>query len=180
MIGQLTVEGDGGGGHPVPLKFEQPLATPKVLTGSHVNIPVEQAKVRMLPYGPRTKMWTYGGSYPGPTIRRPAGHDTKVTFTDHLPVSVGGLSVHFHGDHHTSADDGQPASHLFTHGQHRTYDYPLTDNGKSERAAFDFYHDHRMGETSRNNWYGLQGMFLTDDNRTPKLGPADGQLRRAA
>jgi FtsP/CotA-like multicopper oxidase with cupredoxin domain len=169
MTGQLTVEGDGGGTHPVPQRFEQPLKTPKVLTGAHLQIPIEPAKVRVMPHGPKTAMWTYDGSYPGPTIRRPAGHDTKVTFTDDLPASAGGLTVHFHGDHHTSADDGQPDSHLIQAGQRRTYDYPLTDDGHPERAAFDFYHDHRMGETGRNNWRGLQGMFITDDNRTPKL-----------
>ena len=37
-------------------------------------------------------------------------------------------------------------------------------------AAFRFYHDHRMGLTARNNWYGLQGMFLVTDPAERKLG----------
>ena len=40
-----------------------------------------------MPTGPLTTMWTYGGSYPGPTIVRPAGKDTKVTFVNRLPVT---------------------------------------------------------------------------------------------
>jgi FtsP/CotA-like multicopper oxidase with cupredoxin domain len=170
MRAKLVVEGgDGGGVHPVAQTFDQPLKTPRVLTGSHLTIPVEKHSVRMLPHGPKTPMWTYGGNYPGPTIRRPAGHDTKVTFVDHLPKSVGGITVHLHGDHHTSANDGQPTKHLIHHGHRRTYDYPLTDAGKPERAAFDYYHDHRMNETGRNNWNGLQGMMIVDDRRTPNL-----------
>jgi spore coat protein A len=170
MTGKLIVEGGSGGGtHPVTLHFEQPLRLPKVLTGSHLRIPIKRAKVRVLPHGKKTPMWTYDGSYPGPTIRRPAGHDTKITFVDHLPKRDGALSVHLHGDHHSSASDGQPDSHLIRHGRHRTYNYPLTDDGKPERAAFDFYHDHRMNVTGRNNWHGLQGMFIIDDKRTRSL-----------
>ena len=37
-------------------------------------------------------------------------------------------------------------------------------------AAFRFYHDHRMGLTARNNWYGLQGMFLVTDPAERQLG----------
>jgi spore coat protein A len=170
MIGKLIVEGGSGGGtHPVPLSFEQPLRLPKVLTGSHLRIPIERANVRILPHGPKTPMWTYDGSYPGPTIRRPAGHDTKITFIDRLPKADGKLSVHLHGDHHSSASDGQPDSHLIHHHGRRTYDFPLTDHGRPERAAFDFYHDHRMNLTGRNNWHGLQGMFIIDDKRTRSL-----------
>jgi spore coat protein A len=165
MRGTLIVEGGGGGTHPVTPSFDQPLKTPKVLTGSHIRIPVKRAQVRVLPHGPKTWMWTYDGSYPGPTIRRPAGHDTKVTFINHLPAAAGSITVHLHGDHHSSANDGQPDSHLIRHGQQRTYNYPLTNGGKPEPEAFDFYHDHRMMETGRNNWRGLQGMFILDDQR---------------
>jgi FtsP/CotA-like multicopper oxidase with cupredoxin domain len=45
----------------------------------------------------------------------------------------------------------------------------LTDGGRPERAAFDFYHDHRMDSTGRNVWNGLQGMFITSDAFERKL-----------
>ena len=164
MKGTLTIEGgDGGGVTPAPVKFEQPLFLPKVLTSAHLRIPLKAADVRVLPHGGTTRMWTYGGTYPGPTIVRPAGHDTKVTFVNHLPKKAHSVTVHFHGDHHRSADDGQPTTHLIAHGHSRTYDYPLTDAGRPERASFFYYHDHRMNLTSRNNWMGLQGMFLIRD-----------------
>ncbi len=77
------------------------------------------------------------------------------------------MTVHQHGGHQTSADDGQPTRFLIRHGQRRTYDYPLTDGGRTLPAALRFYHDHRMNQTARNNWFGLQGMFLTTDPQTP-------------
>jgi FtsP/CotA-like multicopper oxidase with cupredoxin domain/plastocyanin len=168
MRGTLVVEqgdGSGGGVHPEKLKYEQPLKTPKVLTGSHIRIPVHSAKVRILPHGPRTRMWTFDGSYPGPTIERPAGKDTKVTFVNKLPDTAGPITVHLHGDHHKWQNDGQPDRFLIHRGAKRTYDYPLTDNGKPETEAFDWYHDHLMNHTAPDNWHGLQGMFIISDKR---------------
>ena len=42
-------------------------------------------------------------------------------------------------------------------------------------AALRFYHDHRMDRTARNNWFGLQGMFLTTDPRDAKRGLPHGR-----
>ena len=173
MRGTLTISGSGGGVQPAPLSFEQPLTRPKTLRTSKMRIPIEQVGVRVLPTGPLTTMWTYGGTYPGPTIVRPAGKDTKVTFVNRLPSSAK-LSVHLHGDHHTAAADGQPTRYLIAPGKARTYDYPLVDGGRPERAAFFWYHDHRMGATTRNNWLGLQGMFLVKDGKSAKLGLPSG------
>jgi FtsP/CotA-like multicopper oxidase with cupredoxin domain len=169
MQGTLIVEGNGGGRKPAKPTFDLPLRLPPTLTGSHITIPVKEADVRVLPRGPKTLMWTYGGSYPGPTIRRPAGSRTTVTFVNKLPHSVGSITVHLHGDHHASADDGLPDSNLIPPGGTRTYVYPLTNAGRPERAAFDFYHDHRMDVTGRNVWNGLQGMFITSDARERSL-----------
>ena len=73
MRGTLTISGSGGGVVPTPLSFDQPLVQPKRLTTSRIRIPVKQAAVRVMPTGPLTTMWTYGGTFPGPTIVRPAG-----------------------------------------------------------------------------------------------------------
>jgi len=169
MQGKLIVEGKGGGVHPTPQSFDQPLLIPPVKTKAHITLHAKQTPVRVLPTGQRTYMWTYGGSYPGPTIKRPAGKDTKVTFINDLPDAAGSISTHFHGDHHSAAADGQPTTHLIKHGKSHTYNYPLREAGKPERAAFEYYHDHRMSRTAKNNWEGLQGMFITHDKRTPKL-----------
>ena len=169
MQGTLVVTGKGGDA-PEPPEFEQALRIPEVLTGSKINITMKQAKVRIMPTGPRTTMWTYGGTFPGPTIKRPTGSTTKVTFVNDLPKGSGSMTVHQHGGHQSSADDGQPTRYLIERGSRRTYTYPLTDAGEPMPAAFRFYHDHRMGLTARNNWYGLQGMFLVTDPAERELG----------
>jgi spore coat protein A len=174
MRGTLTISGSGGTVQPAPVTFDQPLVTPKVLTTASIRIPVKPAAVRVLPTGPLTQMWTYAGTYPGPTIVRPAGHDTKVTFVNNLP-GTNRLTMHFHGDHHKWTADGQPARFLIDNGKAHTYDFPLTDGGHPERAAFQWYHDHRMNATARNNWRGLQGMFIVTDGWTKKLGLPRGQ-----
>jgi spore coat protein A, manganese oxidase len=174
MTGTLTV----GTGGPVPThvpKFQQPLVQPPRLTGGHLRIVMRKKKVRVLPHGPRTPMWTYGGSFPGPTIVRRTGKDTKVTFVNHLPRKVGAVTVHQHGGHQESRYDGQPMSHLIRHGHQLTYDFPLVDHGTPLPAALRFYHDHRMGRTARNNWFGLQGMFLTTDPSDAKHGLPHGR-----
>ena len=114
-------------------------------------------------------MWTYGGSYPGPTIMRPTGRSTTVTFDHRLPPRAGSMSVHLHGDHHSSADDGQPMSHLIRRGESRSYHYPLRDDGDPLPGSTFWYHDHRMDQTGRNVWRGLQGMFIVTDPRERRL-----------
>ncbi|HEY3528504.1 MAG TPA: multicopper oxidase domain-containing protein [Nocardioides sp.] len=173
MTGTLTV----GAGGPVPdgPQFDQPLTQPPRLTGKKIRIVMKKADVRVLPHGPLTSMWTFGGSFPGPTIVRRAGQDTKVTFVNHLPRQAGAVTIHQHAGHQKSKFDGQPDSFLIRHGKSRTYDYPLKDAGEPLPAALRFYHDHRMDKTARNNWFGLQGLFLTTDPHDAKIGLPHGR-----
>ena len=160
---------------------------PPELTGSELRIPIREAEAQILP-GRKTKLWTYGGSFPGPTVRRPAGARTKVTFEHQLPKSAGELSVHLHGGHNRTQFDGQPGGLtksqpaswycqiprglsarqsgndlLLAPGQRKTYVYDLREDGKPERGAFQWYHDHRLDRTAPHTWKGLAGMWIVDD-----------------
>ncbi len=160
---------------------------PTVLTGAQIEIEMRTAKVAVLP-GRKTRMWTYAGSFPGPTIRRPAGERTEVTFVHRLPAKAGELTVHLHGGHNRSSEDGQPGGLtkrqpralycpisprlapgdsgndlLIEPGGRRTYAYDLVEDGGPERAAFQWYHDHRFERTAPNVWRGLAGMMIIDD-----------------
>jgi spore coat protein A len=174
MTGNLVIDGPPDGQVSDVPRFRQPLVQPPRLTGSHLVIPMRKALVRVLPRGPRTPMWTFGGTFPGPTIVRRAGQDTHVTFVNHLPRKVGSVTIHQHGGHQASRYDGQPDRFLIRHGHRRTYDYPLVDAGKPVPAALRFYHDHKMNRTARDNWFGLQGMFLTTDPQDAKRGLPHG------
>ncbi|HEY3492584.1 MAG TPA: multicopper oxidase domain-containing protein, partial [Solirubrobacterales bacterium] len=119
--------------------------------------------------GPKTKLWTFGGTFPGPTIRRHAGRRTRVTFRHELPEAVGELSIHLHGGHNRTQFDGQPGGLtkrqptsffcdiprglsareqgndlLLQPGGRKTSVYDLVEDGRPERASFQWYHDHRL------------------------------------
>ena len=117
-------------------------------------------------------MWTYGGTYPGLTIRRPTGHTTNVTFTNDLDAAAGELTVHNHGNHSTADNDGQPDSLLIPTGGSRTYSYDGLEEGADQRGKMQFYHDHRMDVTGRNIWMGLTGMYIVDDPADPQTLPS--------
>ncbi len=176
-----------------PEPFRSRLPIPEQLRGARLEIPIREADVQILP-GPKTRMWTYGGSFPGPTIRRPAGRRTEVSFHHRLPPEVGELTVHLHGGHNRTQFDGQPggltASHprsfychipaglspresgnddLIEPGGRKTYVYDLVEDGRPERAATQWYHDHRLDHTGLHVWRGLAGIFIVDDELDSSL-----------
>jgi FtsP/CotA-like multicopper oxidase with cupredoxin domain len=151
--------------------FSRPLLIPKVLTGANVTLTAKLADVQILP-GAKTRMWTYNGMFPGPTIRRPTGQTTTVTLVNDLPPEAGELTLHNHGNHSTPENDGQPDDRLAANGGGSvTYTYTGTENGGNERGAMQWYHDHRMDVTGRNVWMGLAGMYIIDDPADPQTLP---------
>ena len=151
--------------------FSRPLVIPRVLTASNITLTAKLADVQVLP-GTKTKMWTYNGTFPGPTIRRPTGQTTTVTLVNNLPVAAGELTLHNHGNHSTAENDGQPDDLLAApNGGSVTYTYTGTEAGGNERGALQWYHDHRMDVTGRNVWMGLAGMYIIDDPADPRTLP---------
>jgi spore coat protein A, manganese oxidase len=198
-VGALALSLPGGGLAGVPRRpsrprpFQAPLPIPDVLTGADLRIPIRHAEVAVLPGRP-TRMWTFGGSFPGPTIRRPSGEPTRVRFAHRLGRGAGELSVHLHGGHNRASEDGQPGGLtarqprslycdispglsaaesgndlLIEPGGERTYVYEHVEDGAPERAAFQWYHDHRLDRSARNIWRGLAGMWILDDDLDASL-----------
>ena len=97
-------------------------------------MPIREAEVQVLP-GAKTRMWTYDGSFPGPTIRRPAGHRTEVTFDHRLPPGAGELSVHLHGGHNRTQFDGQPGGLTKSHPKSFFCDIPQGPAAEGVRAT---------------------------------------------
>ena len=177
-----------GRSRPAIKPFSKPLPIPRVLTDADLTIPMREAEVSILP-GRKTRMWTYDGSFPGPTIRRPTGERTRVRFEHRLPREAGELSIHLHGGHNRCTEDGHPGGLTATQpaslycdiapglsdaesgndllifpGGARTYHYDLMEDGAQERASMQWYHDHRLDRTARNIWRGLAGMWILDDD----------------
>src|SRR5690606_33080278 len=176
----LTSEG------PLPKPFTVPLPVPAVkkpvrtdATTDYYEITQRVADVEILP-GRRTPVFSYDGTFPGPTIRSRSGRRTVVTHRNKLDVPT---VVHLHGGHTPPEHDGYPtdlvipeggrlADHV-GHGGHplgdvskgsREYVYPL-----DQPAATLWYHDHRMDFTGPQVWYGLAGFHLVHDEVEDEL-----------
>ena len=134
--------------------FSHPLVFPPVNTNANVSIGIDEACVQILD-GPCTNMWTYDGTYPGLTVRRPTGQTTHVTFANNLGPEAGEMTVHNHGNHSSADNDGQPETLLIPTGGSRTYTYEGIEEGNNQRGKMQFYHDHRMDVTGRNVWMVL-------------------------
>lgn len=178
---------------PVP-----PVARPTATTGTTDTYEITQrtAELEILP-GLRTRAWTYGGTFPGPTLVSRSGRRTVVRHRNELDQPV---VVHLHGGHTPAASDGYPTSLILpasgsyderramsdmaggSHGTlmghaaldtaagSRTYTYPL-----QQRAATLWYHDHRMGYTGVGVWRGLAGFHLVHDDEEERLPLPTGE-----
>src|SRR5438874_3037927 len=156
---------------PPSAPFSRPLLFPPVATNANVSVGIDETCVQILD-GPCTNLWTYGGTYPGLTIRRPSGQATNVTFTNNLDPGAGELTVHNHGNHSSPENDGQTDDFLIPTGTSRTYTYTGLEDGANKRGTMLFYHDHRMDVTSRNVWMGLAGLYIIDDPADPATLPS--------
>jgi spore coat protein A len=179
--------------------FSSRLPIPPVLSGDEIEIPIRVAEQQIFS-GPKTRLWTFGGTFPGPTIRRRAGQRTRVTFHHQLPEAAGELSIHLHGGHNRTQFDGQPGGLtrrqpvsyfcdiprglsaraqgndlLLAPGGRKTYVYDLVEDGRPERASFQWYHDHRLDRTAPHVWKGLAGMWIVEDGFEESLPLPSGE-----
>jgi spore coat protein A len=168
---------------PLPEAFTAPLPIPPVLApvsstadGDRYELVQREVDAEILP-GFATRLWTYGGTFPGPTIESRRGRPVHIAHRNELPVPT---VVHLHGGRTPAASDGYPTdlvlpggwTDLGHHGGHamaddravvtnvqREYGFPL-----DQRATMLWYHDHRMDFTAPAIWRGLAGThFVRDD-----------------
>jgi len=172
---------------PLPEPFGWPLTIPPVLTparssasADHYEIAQGVSRAELVP-GWRSEVWTYGGSFPGPTILSRRGRRVLVTHHNELPVPA---VVHLHGGVTPPEHDGYPTDLILPdehwndhgHGHHggdvtvgtRVYEYP-----NDQRAATLWYHDHRMDFTAPAVWKGLAGLHLVTDDEEAALDLPD-------
>ncbi|HZX06213.1 MAG TPA: multicopper oxidase family protein [Kribbella sp.] len=170
-------------GVPLPPAYQVPLPVPRVLSGAdRYDIVQREVTAEILP-GVPTRLWTYGGTFPGPTIESRCGRTVEVAHRNELPVpSV----VHLHGGRTPPSSDGYPTDLVLPagwqdmgHGMRdpravtseltRLYTYPL-----DQRPTLLWYHDHRMDFTGPAVWRGLAGMHLVRDDAEDALGLPSG------
>ena len=104
---------------PLPAAYRLPFVVPPLArparstaTTDYFEVTQREAVGHILP-GLATPLWTYDGSFPGPTICSVVGRRTVVRHTNALPVPV---VVHLHGGHVPAASDGFPTDALLPVG----------------------------------------------------------------
>lgn len=144
------------------------------------RIAAREAHVRVHRDLPPTRMWTFDGSFPGPTIETESGHAVMVEWQNQLPdrhflpidhtlhgaeagLPEGRTVVHLHGGRTPADSDGYPEEWKVP-GKTQTCFYPSAQHG-----ALLFYHDHTMGINRLNIYAGLQGFFIVRDRREDAL-----------
>ncbi len=110
------------------------------------------------------RVYTYGGTLPGPTLKMRLGQPVVVRYENHLEAE---MSIHLHGGHSPSHSDGFPSFYVLQ-GKARDYFYPnmlplyresdgtyRPDTGESQSTMW--YHDHAMDATAYNVSKGVAG-----------------------
>ena len=186
--------------HPDALaRFVDPLPVPRVLAAQEMRadptdpqrrlpyyrVPMREAPVRVHRDLPPTRMWTYDGEMPGPTLETRSGRGLLVEWVNELPgrhflpidrtLHGAGADrpevrvvVHVHGAKVPPASDGYPED-WYVPGQSALLHYP----GRQDAATL-WYHDHAMGLERLNQYAGLLGCFLVRDEVEDALGLPGG------
>lgn len=169
-------------------RFVDPLPIPAVLAprgsrpdpaGGVAPIPFYRVSMREVEAKlhrdlPATRLWTYEGTTPGPTIETQSGRGLLVEWINELPdrhllpidhtlhgagpgVPDVRAIVHVHGAKAPPESDGFPED-WYVPGKSATFHYP-----NRQDAAMLWYHDHAMGIERLNHYAGLFGVFLIRD-----------------
>jgi spore coat protein A, manganese oxidase len=150
------------------------------------RMPIGEATVKVHRDLPATRMWTIGGTFPGPTLETPIARGMIVEWENKLPKqhlfaidhSLHGAGrdvadvravIHLHGGRTPAASDGYPEEWTLP-GKSQTCHYPSL-----QHAATLFYHDHTMGINRLNTYAGMLGFCILRDAREDALALPSGK-----
>lgn len=156
---QRIVAAVAGGAQPAP-PFTVPLPIPSVLdpvftdrAGDHYELAVRPDTTQILP-GRNTRVLSYNGVFPGPTIKATRGRPVKVRLINELPTPA---ALHLHGGEVPQESDGHPLD-VIQPGGSRVYEYP-----NHQPAATLWYHDHAHHLEAEQVYKGLSGFYLLEE-----------------
>jgi spore coat protein A, manganese oxidase len=172
-------------------KYVDPLPVPGVLSpttpgGRHYRVEISEFSQQLHRDLPKTTVWGYNGSYPGPSFEARKNKPITVEWVNKLPLEPklqlpldttieesppdlprARVVPHLHGGHILSAWDGIPDAWFAPPGSS-----PMTGPGffgttfeyaNDQRATTLWYHDHAAGVTRLNVYAGLAGFYLIRD-----------------
>ncbi|KJK55250.1 multicopper oxidase family protein [Saccharothrix sp. ST-888] len=153
-------------------QFAVPLTVPPVLsptstsaTTDYYTVTMQKAYTTIVP-GTKTEVYTYNGSFPGPTIKARFQRRVVVKQINNLGTPV---SVHLHGGNVPQDSDGSPMN-LIAPGGARNYTYP-----NDQDNATLWIHDHAHHMESENVYRGLTSLYLLCDDLERSLPLPGGE-----
>jgi spore coat protein A, manganese oxidase len=187
----LNTDGLARFADPLPIpEIARPSGRRKAPTGADVpfyRIEMRACATRLHRDLNPTRMWGYGGSFPGPTFETTSGEGLLVEWINALPDAHvfpidhklhGAESnlpavrsvVHVHGAKTPPDSDGYPEN-WYPPGKSAIAWYP-----NHQDAAMLWYHDHAMGINRLNIYAGLAGLFIVRDEVEAALNLPSGKF----
>ncbi|MFE9255815.1 multicopper oxidase family protein [Streptomyces sp. NPDC006879] len=185
--GGVTIK---SGSVPIPDRFTLPFRTPPVIqpassagTTDYFDVRAYTTKLQILP-GVQTEVFSYNGTFPGPTFDVRKGRTAVVRTRNDLPVPI---VTHLHGGKTPEASDGYPTDLILPTGGWSAAGHAghaakgLAMEGTTSEGSFDYsypnaqrastlwYHDHRMDFTGPQVWRGLAGFYVIRDEEEEAL-----------
>jgi blue copper oxidase len=135
-----------------------PLRIPATLTGD--ELVAERRSVEVWP-GTTTVLSTFGGGWPGPTVRARRGDELRVRLVNRLGEPT---NIHWHGLLAPAEMDGHPM-HVVEPGASRDYHFTI-----DQPAGTYWYHPHAHMLTAKQVYLGMAGLVIVDDR--PDASPS--------
>jgi FtsP/CotA-like multicopper oxidase with cupredoxin domain len=140
----------------------------------------------VVPQLPKTTVYAFNGTFPGPMINAEYGKPNILRFENHLDENPLGLDrhdfgdpnlgflTHLHNGHTAAESDGNPhhRPQAYNPGQwvdNLYLNYPAGGDD-AEKQSFLWFHDHREGHTGANVYKGMAGLYPIYD---PVIDPGD-------
>lgn len=117
--------------------------------------------------GSSSDVWTFGGSYPAPTIRAKHGEEFRVRLVNNLLEPT---NIHWHGLTVPAAMDGYPRD---VAGPGGTFEYAFT---VAQRAGTYWYHPHPDMRTGPQVYMGMAGFLIVEDDEERALDLPGGNF----
>ncbi|SHK63674.1 spore coat protein A [Anaerocolumna jejuensis DSM 15929] len=148
---------------------------------NYYHIYMKEAEHQFHKLFPKTTIWGYNGTYPGPTIEVAKDTRVKVKWENDLPrkhllpvdhTLHGAMDtpdvrtvVHLHGANVAADSDGHPEA-WFTRDNTfvgQKYSREVYEYTNHQTGALLWYHDHAIGITRLNVYAGLAGFYIIRD-----------------
>jgi suppressor of ftsI/bilirubin oxidase len=134
-----------------------------------VELVAQKERVQLAP-GKETEVLVYRAERDGrvwlnPTILVKAGDGFSASLTNELDEDT---TIHWHGLHLDWLMDGHPLRAVRPGAGYR-YAYPVTNRGGTY-----WYHTHGHGDTARQVYMGLAGLFIVEDEDESRVNEALG------